>query len=131
MEVKLNSISANELQGAQRVYRVQLLGDYVSSHTLEMEIFNDYALSATESHSQTISSDSNPYLFQAHLTNQKSRAISVKLKITGTGETVILKGLAFEVDQEQARLNFLQLKLYRGNYGRRIRTNLTRRSKNH
>lgn len=97
MEVKLNNISANELQGAQRVYRVQLLGDYVSSHSLEMEIFNDYASSATESHSQTISSDSNPYLFQAHLTNQKSRAISVKLKITGTGETVILKGLAFEV----------------------------------
>lgn len=76
MEVKLNSISANELQGAQRVYRVQLLGDYVSSHTLEMEIFNDYALSATESHSQTISSDSNPYLFQAHLTNQKQSNFS-------------------------------------------------------
>ena len=98
MEIEVHSLSANGLQGAQRVYRAQLLGDYKSPHTLTMTVFNDYVSSATETHTSAISSDSDPYLFRAHLTNQKNRAISMKVAITGaSGAAVILNGLAFEI----------------------------------
>lgn len=98
MEIEVHSLSANGLQGAQRVYRAQLLGDYKSPHTLTMTVFNDYVSSATETHTSSISSDSDPYLFRAHLTNQKNRAISMKVAITdASGAAVILNGLAFEI----------------------------------
>ena len=98
MELEIHSISANGLQGAQRVYRAQLLGDYKSPHTLTMTVFNDYVSSATETHTSAISSDSDPYLFRAHLTNQRNRAISMKVAITNaSGEAVVLNGLAFEI----------------------------------
>jgi hypothetical protein len=57
MEVELHSVSVNGLQGAQRVYRVQLLGDYIDANDLTMQIFNDYATSATETHTLGIASD--------------------------------------------------------------------------
>lgn len=97
MEVELHSISINGLQGAQRVYRIQLLGDYKSSNDLTMTIFNDYSESATETHTIGISSDANPYLYRAHLKNQKSRAMSLKVSVSSNGEGVILNGVAFEV----------------------------------
>lgn len=97
MEVELHSISVNGLQGAQRVYRVQLLGDYVDANDLTMQIFNDYATSATETHTLGIASDTDPYIYRAHLKNQKSRAISLKISVSGNGASVILNGVAFEV----------------------------------
>ena len=97
MEVELHSVSVNGLQGAQRVYRVQLLGDYIDANDLTMQIFNDYATSATETHTLGIASDTDPYIYRAHLKNQKSRAISLKISVSGNGASVILNGVAFEV----------------------------------
>ena len=97
MEVELHSVSVNGLQGAQRVYRVQLLGDYVDANDLTMQIFNDYATSATETHTLGIASDTDPYIYRAHLKNQKSRAISLKISVSGNGASVILNGVAIEV----------------------------------
>ena len=97
MEVELHSVSVNGLQGAQRVYRVQLLGDFIDTNDLTMQIFNDYATSATETHTLGIASDTDPYIYRAHLKNQKSRAISLKISVSGNGASVKLKGVAFEV----------------------------------
>jgi len=97
MEVQMHTISANGLQGAQRVYRVQLLGDYKDSHDLTMSVFNDYQETAIETQTTGVSSDSDPYLFRIHLKNQKSRSISVKVLISSNQEGAVLTGLAFEV----------------------------------
>ena len=99
MSFKLHSIAAAGLQGAQRVYRVMLLGEFQSSHTLTMDIFNSYDSSYTERHQQTISSDTNPYQFRAHLNNQKNRAIAINvdLRTPVAGGGAKLSGVAFEV----------------------------------
>jgi len=97
MEVQLHGISANGIQGAQRVYRAQVLGDFKSSHNLSMTVFNDFSSSAAETHTVGVSSDTGPYLFRAHLSNQKSRSMSLKLTLTGNGEAAILRGVGFEV----------------------------------
>ena len=96
-DVELHSISVNGLQGAQRVYRVQLLGDFIDQNDLTMQVFNDYAATASETHTLGIASDTDPYIYRAHLKNQKSRAIALKISVSGNGASVKLKGVAFEV----------------------------------
>ena len=99
MSFKLHSIAAAGLQASQRVYRVMLLGEFASSHTLTLDVFNGYDSSYTERHQQTISSDTNPYQFRAHLKNQKNRAIALEctLATSNGGGAAKVSGVAFEV----------------------------------
>ena len=105
MVVRTGFINVAGLQNMQRLYRVMVLGKYLSAHDLTIEIFNDYnnstgtaALYQTET--ESISSDPDPYNYRVHLKNQKSRSIRCKITAGGssaTGETLILRGLALEV----------------------------------
>jgi|15BtaG_2_1085339.scaffolds.fasta_scaffold00219_5 hypothetical protein len=105
MRVTTGDINVAGLQNAQRVYRVMLLGDYKSAHTLSFSSYVDYSINlfdATkiESFSQAISSDNDPYNFRMHLKNQKCKAVRLHITLggdTATGEVAILQGLALEV----------------------------------
>ena len=105
MRVTTGDINIAGLQNAQRVYRVMLLGDYKSAHTLSVSSFVDYSVNLfdstkIESFSQDVSSDNDPYNFRMHFKNQKCKAVRVGVTIGGssaTGEAVILQGLALEV----------------------------------
>ena len=105
MRVTTGDINIAGLQNAQRVYRVMLLGDYKSAHTLSVSSYVDYSVNlfdATkiESFSQAISSDNDPYNFRMHLKNQKCKAVRLHISLggdTATGEVAILQGLALEV----------------------------------
>ena len=105
MNITTSDINVAGLQNAQRAYRVSVLGDYKSAHTLSLFAYADYNSDAAvtskyETFSQAVSSDTNPYNYRIHLKNQKCRAIRVSISIHGsaaTGEAVILQGIALEV----------------------------------
>ena len=105
MKIATGDINIAGLQNAQRIYRIILLGDYKSAHTLSVSSFVDYSVNLfdstkIESFSQDVSSDNDPYNFRMHFKNQKCKAVRVHVTIGGssaTGEAVILQGLAFEV----------------------------------
>jgi len=99
MSFKLHSIEAAGLQASQRVYRVMVLGEYVSGHTLTLDVFNSYDSSYTERHQQIIDTNANPYQFRAHLKNQKNRAIALEctLSTSNGGGAAKVSGIAFEV----------------------------------
>lgn len=99
MSFKLHSIAAAGLQASQRVYRVILLGEYASAHTLTLDVFNSYDSSYAERHQQIINTDANPYQFRAHLKNQKNRAIALEctLATSNGGGAAKVSGVAFEV----------------------------------
>ena len=105
MKIATSDINIAGLQNAQRIYRIILLGDYKSAHTLSVSSFVDYSVNLfdstkIESFSQDVSSDNDPYNFRMHFKNQKCKAVRVHVTIGGssaTGEAVILQGLAFEV----------------------------------
>ena len=99
MSFKLHSIEAAGLQASQRVYRVMVLGEYMSGHTLTLDVFNSYDASYAERHQQIINTNANPYQFRAHLKNQKNRAIALEctLSTSNGGGAAKVSGIAFEV----------------------------------
>lgn len=98
MIVETGYLTLAGFQGTQRAYRFMLLGDYVSSHTLTVNIFKDYDDSSSTAYTTSISSDTNPYHYRGHLTNQRCLAVKAKITISAaSGEAVKLDGIAFEV----------------------------------
>lgn len=98
LKIKTTPISANQLFGAQRVYRAMILGDYVSSHTASMLIYTDYKAIPVTYGSLSITSDADPYLYRIHLEQQKCRAVQLEFSDgAGNGGSVVLNGIAFEI----------------------------------
>ncbi len=109
------------LQGFQRVYRVQILGDYMSPHKLHVQIATDFNPAFTQGviidaaalcDPSTYGSDPTygggtvfggafqPYEFEVHVTNQKCEAIQVALEDTQSssfGEGLSLSAIGLEV----------------------------------
>jgi hypothetical protein len=89
------------LQGFQRLYRVGVLGEWRSGHTLVLEAFYDYATEASE----TVRIDATDYaagepLQVYHRFSKKCQAVKFRIYDTeqsGTGESLKLTGLALEV----------------------------------
>jgi hypothetical protein len=98
LSVVLNKIYAAGLQQAQRVYRAMLLYELVGSPTvsLQMSFAFDNDSSFTESH--TINPlPSDPESVRVHLTQQKCKAVKVKLLLQSSTTGAKLNGIAFEV----------------------------------
>lgn len=92
-------IQLAQIQGFQRIYRVLLLGDYVSPHQLTVKMAYDFAATFAQTDSVSISADANPYQYRFHCAKQKCEAfqISVEDVSTGTlGESMVLSGLMIE-----------------------------------
>jgi len=95
VRIQTGFISPTGIMKKDRIYRVMLLGEYVGAHGLTLQVKNNYA---TESFSKTISSaPTPPYVYRAHLGNQKSRSIQLNLTISGSTAGVEIDGFAFEV----------------------------------
>ena len=98
LSVVLNKIYAAGLQQAQRVYRSMLLYELVGSPTvsLQMSFAFDNDSSFTESH--TINPlPSDPESVRVHLSQQKCKAVKVKLLLQSATTGAKLNGIAFEV----------------------------------
>ena len=98
MVVETGYLTLAGFQGTQRAYRFMLLGDYVSAHTLTVNIFKDYDDNSSTEYTSSITSDANPYHYRGHLTNQRCLAVKARITISGASlEGVKLDGIAFEV----------------------------------
>jgi hypothetical protein len=98
MKVRTTPISANQLFGAQRVYRAMILGDYVSSHTATLFVYTDYKSVPSTYGIISVASDADPYLYRIHLQQQKCRAVQLEFSDgSANGGAVVLNGIAFEI----------------------------------
>jgi len=98
MVVQTGYLNVSGLQSLQRVYRVMLLGTHAGNHTLTFDVYTDYDDSTSSTFSKVLSSDANPYNYRVHLSNQKCRAVKVKVTISASSTPAVkLDGIALEV----------------------------------
>lgn len=120
MRIQTSWLSLSGLQGYQRVWKLLILGEWKSSHSLLVGLAYDYNSSQTQ---VTTITPSNPgtwgsgatwgsdstwggsaaaYQFQVHLTKQKCQAIQVTLTDASSyGESLSLSALSFLVGVER------------------------------
>ena len=98
MVVQTGYLNVAGLQALQRVYRCMVLGKFLNSHTLTFDVFTDYDDSTSSTFTGAVSVDANPYQYRVHLSNQKCRAVKVKITISGASSSAVnLDGIALEV----------------------------------
>ena len=97
MDVSFMPISINGIQGAQRVYRAMVLYTTKDSGTvaLSVQLAFDYK-GFTEQHNLAAMPNA-PENLRVHLSNQKCKAVQVKLTVTGANSGIALNGLALEI----------------------------------
>ena len=98
MVVQTGYLNVAGLQALQRVYRAMVLGTHIGNHTLSFDVYTDYDDSTSSTFSKALTSDANPYNYRVHLSNQKCRAVKVKITISNSGNAAVkLDGIALEV----------------------------------
>ena len=109
-EIATGFISPTGLMKKDRIYRYMVLGQFVSSHTLEVEVYNDYdGEEGDPNQEDSVSVSSDPtglYLFRSHIANQKSRSIQLLLKLDGVGQCAKIEGFALEVGVRPEKTSF-------------------------
>lgn len=99
--IKFGWIATNQLQGCQRIYRFRFVGDFLSSHTIQVTIGYDYESAATEVHTITsanITSNGSAYQFEIFPTRQKCEAIQIQIQDTSiSGGSFDLTDMEVEV----------------------------------
>ena len=96
-------VSLTGVQGFQRVRNIELLLEYVASHTLQVDVYTDYdETTAVQTSSFVSSTDITPtpsagkaYQLRVHVQNQKCEAIKVKLSSAVAGWKV--SGITLEI----------------------------------
>ena len=79
LKVKTAWIQLAGLQGYQRAYKVLLLGDYGSAHTLNAKVYYDFD-STTASQSSTFTASATaPYQYRLFLARQKCEALQLEI----------------------------------------------------
>lgn len=90
-------LDLSNLNGFQRVRRMQLLGTWVSSHSITISAAYDYVSTIRQSDTIQVSSD-GLYEFLIHLAKQKCESIQITIAdASGSGEGARWSGLTFEV----------------------------------
>ena len=96
-------IYTNKLQGAQRVYKAQFLGDYKGDHDITVEMTVDYDDNTAHSQTKTASTLTDKNIYQIPVKRQKNRALKIKHTVTPNASSTIsnemfrLDGIALEV----------------------------------
>jgi len=108
MTVTTGFISPTGLLKKDRIYRVMLLGEYLAAHTLRVDVYNDYDdATSNQTETKTISSaPAGAYLYRAHLSKQKSRAVKLSVLIGGATQAMTLAGFALEVGMRPDKTSF-------------------------
>lgn len=103
IKVKTPWLSAANLQGFQRVYRVMLLGEFKSNHSLQVKLYRDF--SETSFQTITITPTSGElYQFDIRPSIQKCQAMQIEIQDVETdtiGESFDLSNIAIEVGIKQ------------------------------
>lgn len=82
---KTGWLNLASVSGYQRVWELQLLGTYVSPHTLTINIYSDYSSTISQTVSIPVLSDPGLYQFRIKITNQKCEAIQIELTESQSG----------------------------------------------
>ena len=104
-------IALNQLQGCMRIYRVRFLGDFKSTHTLQVEFAYDYeggdSPTFAETHTITsanITSGSSAWQCEAFPLRQKCQSICLRITDPSpTGESFDLTDVELEVGVQPGR----------------------------
>lgn len=109
-EIMTGFISPSGLMKKDRIYRYMVLGQFVSSHTLTVEVYNDYdgeEGDPNQTDTETVSSDpTGLYLFRSHIGKQKSRGVQLLLKLNGSQQCANIEGFALEVGVRPDKTSF-------------------------
>ncbi len=109
-EIMTGFISPSGLMKKDRIYRYMVLGQFVSSHTLTVEVYNDYdgeEGDPNQTDTETVSSDpTGLYLFRSHIGKQKSRGVQLLLKLDGSAQCANIEGFALEVGVRPDKTSF-------------------------
>ena len=88
------------VQGFQRVYKLLILGEYKSPHTLAINIYQDFSSTPTQTVSIPVLSDPGVYQHRVFIKQQKCESIKIDIQETPSatlGEGCQISNLAFEV----------------------------------
>lgn len=104
-------VALNQLQGCQRIYRVRLLGDFKSTHTLQVEFAYDFEGGDTPSFAEThtitsanITSGSSVWQCEVFPLRQKCQAIAMRISDPSpTGESFDMTDIEIEVGVQPGR----------------------------
>ena len=86
-------IHTNNLQGAQRVYKVQFLGEYLGDHDVTVAIKVDYDDTSSHSQTKTASTLTDKNLYRVHVKRQKCRALKITHTIAPNSSSTQANGL--------------------------------------
>ena len=86
-------IHTNSLQGAQRIYKVQFLGEYLGDHDITVAVKVDYDDSSAHSQTKTASDLTDKNIYRVHVKRQKCRALKVTHTITPNSSSTQSNGL--------------------------------------
>ena len=93
-------IKLDNFVGAQRVWEIILLGEYISPHTLTVGIYYDYSTSSSETVTKSITEDPGPYIMTLRPARQKCSSIRLRIEDSdqsGTEESFALSGIGLLV----------------------------------
>jgi hypothetical protein len=97
MRMQTGWMKLSVLQGFSRIYRCYILGKYLSAHTLKLRAYYDYDDSTFDEYDLTHDPSNTVYQFGVHLKRQKCESIKIEVYDVGTGASVQLSGITFEV----------------------------------
>jgi hypothetical protein len=99
MEITTGWIQLDEIAGLQRIYKVQVVGEYLTPHKLTVDISYDQDDSTVETHQLAVSADPKEYIYEFRPRRQKCSSIQFTLRDvvptsgTGTGQALSISGL--------------------------------------
>lgn len=97
MQIDFMPISINGLQGAQRVYRAMLLYTDKDAGDVDLQISLSFDYGSFSEHHSLLAIPNAPNNLRIHLSQQKCKAVQVRLAIAGNNSGITLNGLALEI----------------------------------
>jgi hypothetical protein len=100
MSLTTSWMSLAGLQGFQRVWRMLVLGQYKSPHTLQVNVATDFATSFEQNVSIPVTSNPGLYQYRVHMKQQKCEAIQFQIQDSQSssfGEGLQLSEITLEV----------------------------------
>ena len=86
-------IHTNNLQGAQRIYKLQFLGEYLGDHDITVDVKVDYDDSSSHSQTKTASELTDKNIYRVHVKRQKCRALKVTHTVAPNASSIQTNGL--------------------------------------
>ena len=82
-------IQLAKIQGFQRIWRVLLLGEFVSAHQLTVKFAHDFSPTFDQTDNATVASDPSPYQWSVGMVNRSADEISSAVCFIGIVSLVI------------------------------------------